>query len=235
MMKINKSMIRLGLTALGVLGIPITSWLSIKCHDKAKDVEDKKEKAKCYIPAMVSGVATAACVIGSHKVSSKEIAALSATASFAIANRDKLEQKIKETIPDQQQAKKEITKSKAIVVSDKPSIESTGRGMLKCLEGYSGRLFYSSIEAVKSAEEKMSRRFNDGQYICLNDFYQLLGITQTHFGHQWGWVPDQDYYPNFDIDDNPLQFENNLVKDDEGNDMLVIEIYNYPMESWMEV
>ena len=234
-MKINKSMIRLVLTALGIPSTPITSWLSIKCHDKAKEVEDKKEKAKCYVPAVVSGVATAACVIGSHKVSSKEIAALSATASFAIANRDKLEEKVKEVIPDQKQTKEEITKSKAIVVSDRPSIESTGRGMLKCLEGYTGRMFYSSLEAVKSAEEKLSRRFSDGQYICLNDFYQLLGITQTHFGHQFGWVPSQDYYPYFVIDDNPLQFENNLVKDEDGNDMLVIEIYNYPMESWQEV
>lgn len=46
-----------------------------------------------------------------------------------------------------------------------------------------------------------------------------------------------DYFPiaTLDIEEDPLQFENNLVKDDEGNDMLVIEIYNYPMESWMEV
>lgn len=247
MLKVSKNLIRLVLTGLGVIGIPVTSYLSVKCHENAKETDDKKEKVKCYVPAIASGVATAACVIGSHKVSSSQIAALSATASFAIANRDKLEEQIKKQLPDKE-AKKEIAKakidalnhldkevSKDITVYNKQCIEATGYGMLKCLEGYSGRLFYSTMEKVLEAEEKMNHLYNEGEYVCMNDFYKFLNIIETHHGNQWGWVPDERYFPEFQNSNNPLGFHNKMGQDEDGNDMLIIEIMTYPMEDWIQV
>lgn len=238
MIKINKSMIRLGLTALGVLGIPLTSWLSIKCHDKAKEIDDKKRKAKCYIPAMVSGVATSACIIGSHRISSKEIAALTATASFAVANRNKLEKIIDEAIPNEAKQKESEAKQNAIndnpYVNKKQTVEETGYGRLKCLEGYSGRLFYSSIEKVRLAEAKLNERFKNGEYISMNDFYRYLNIAETHFGYQWGWAPSEDFYPKW-YEDNPIGFENTIVEDIDGTPLLCIDLQVYPMEGWQEV
>lgn len=234
-MKITKDAVRLVLTTLGVIGIPVTSLISIKCHDKAKDIEDKKQKAKCYIPAVISGVAAGACMIGSHKISSKEIAALTATASFAVANRNKLEEQVKKVLPEQD-AKKVVqnAEKEAVYHHKDQSVEYTGHGMLKCLEGYSGRKFFSSIEMVREAERRLNQRFQNGEYISMNDFYRLLGITETHFGDQWGWSPSDDWYPRW-YEDNPIGFDNTLVEDEDGSPLLVIDIIVYPMEGWQEV
>ncbi|WP_458459278.1 DUF6353 family protein [Pseudobutyrivibrio sp.] len=225
--------IRLGLTVAGVIGVPVTSWLSVVCHEKAKEKTDKKEKLKCYIPAIISGMATGGCIIGSHKIGTKEIAGLTAAATYAVANRDKLQQKLTDILP-KEEATKAIAETSSAAVPTGASIEYTGNGTMKCLEGYSGRLFYSSLEAVINAENRLNQGLQRGDYVCLNDFYRYLNITETHFGNQWGWVPNDDYYDHW-YDDNPICFENTIVDDEDGNPLLVIDVYTYPMESWLEV
>lgn len=238
-MVINRRIIRLALTIVGVAGIPLTSYLSVKGHEKAKTAEGRKEKLKCYIPAIVVGAVSGGCIIGRDIDTNKEIAALATTATYAIANRDKLEKKLGEFMPEEELKKfKEENAKEALVSSEehykKQNVEWTGYGTLKVLEGYTGRLFYSSMEKVYEAEEKLTKRYQSGEYICVNDFYRLLGIQETHYGHQWGWVPQEEYFPQW-LEDNPLGFENKLADDEDGNPMLVIEIYTYPMECWMEV
>lgn len=233
-MKINLKLIRLGLTVLGVIGVPVTSWISVKCHEKAKDAPDKKSKIKAWAPAIISGAATSACIIGSHRAGTKEIAAVTATATYAIANRNKLEEKLAPYIKEETQAK-EIKKETALQsIPKKASVEWTGHGTLKVLEGYSGRQFYSSLDSVMAAENKLNKHLKNGEYVCLNDFYTYLGIEQTHFGNQWGWVPSEDYYPYW-YEDDPISFENTLCEDADGTPILVIDLYTYPMEGWMEV
>lgn len=222
----NKNLIRLGLTIFGCVGVPLTSWLSVKCHEKAKDEETREGKFKRYIPAAISGVATIASIAGSHHISSKEIALLTTTASFAVANRDKLEEAVKPYV------KKEEVKQ-LVPKYSRQTIENTGNGPLRCLEAYSGRMFYSSIEAVQKAESKLSIHFSDGEAVSMNDFYSYLGISKTAFGDQWGWIPDENIYPRW-YEDNPIGFENSIEEDEDGNPLLVITIMSYPIEGWLE-
>lgn len=233
---INRNIIRLGLTILGIIGVPVTSYLSVKGHDKAKTAETKKDKLKAYLPAIISGTVTTGSIIGSHKMSSKEIVALTATATYAINNRNKLEEKLGQYIDrdEAKQIKNEVAKlSSGNEKHIGPSIESTGKGSLKVLEGYSGRWFYSSMESVIEAENKLNQHLKNGEYVCMNDFYSWLGIAATHFGDQWGWAPNEDYY-EYTIE-NPIEFENTLVDDENGEPLLLIDIYTYPMECWREV
>lgn len=233
---INRNLIRLGLTILGVIGVPVTSYLSVKCHEKAKDAETKSDKLKAYLPAIISGTVTTGSIIGSHRMSSKEIAALTATATYAITNRNKLEEELGKYVDTKEakQIKTEVAKlASGNEKSAGPSFETTGKGSLKVLEGYSGRWFYSSIEAVTEAEKKLNNRLKSGDYVCMNDFYSWLGIATTHFGDQWGWAPNEDYY-DYTIDD-PIEFENTLVDDENGEPLLIIDIFTYPMECWRDV
>ena len=59
--------------------------------------------------------------------------------------------------------------------------------------------------------------------------YKLFGISETHFGEQYGWAANSDYY------DGPIEFRNTETVTEHGEKMLVIEIFTYPMECWMEV
>lgn len=246
----NSRWISLGLSLLGVGGVGLTSYLAIKGHEEAKDKTDKKEKLLAYKWAILSGVGTSACILGSHHVSSKEIAALTASCTYLAANRDKIEKKIKEKFGEEKlhEIKTDIgvdtvkeKKSKEIATTDtkkmlprKSSVEWTGNGPLKCFEGYSGRYFYSTLEKVKEAEMKLNNKLHDGEYVCLNDFYELLGMSKTHFGNTFGWPANEEYY---DISlEEPISFENTIVEDDfTGEPVLIIDVYTYPIEGWEEV
>lgn len=231
----NKNTLRLVLTIFGVVGVPLTSWISVKCSEKAKDETTTKGKVKRYIPAIISGAATTASIIGSHRVSSKEIAALTATASFAVANRDKLEEAVKPYISKEEVAKlKEASVEETNKIHKSQTIEWTGRGKIKVLEGFSGRLFYSSLEAVKLAEEKLCKALNNGIYISLNDFYSYLGIQQTDFGRDYGWAPVDEWYARW-FEDNPIGFDNTFVEDEDGSPMIVISMEALPMGYYWEV
>lgn len=231
-MKISKGIVRLGLTILSIAGVGVTGVAAAKCHENAIKKETKKEKLKAYAPAIASGAVTALCIVSSHRISSREIAALSATASYAIANRNKLEEKIKPYLTEQEakEIKQEVTK---VSVPRGPSIEWTGCGTMKFIEAYSGRMFYSSMENVLAAETKLSNRFSDGEYVSYNTFYELLGLVQTKFGDEFGWIPDEDYYDY--KDPNPIGFTHDIVKDDDGLPLCIINITIYPKEGYYEI
>lgn len=219
----NMRLIKTVLTWIGVLGIGGTSWLSVKCSRKADQETDPKKKALAYAPAIAAGIATSACVIGVNRISEKEIAALAAGCAYMAKHRGEVKQ-----LPGVKQ--KEPKEHKDIAPWEGPSVEWTGNGTLLCFEGYSGRLFYSSMEAVEKAERDFEELYEACDYVCLNDLYKLLGISETHFGAQWGWARNSDYYGS-----DPIEIRNFDNVAENGENMLIIEILTYPMECWLEV
>lgn len=228
-MKLNRNVVRFGLMLLGNIGVPLTSWISIKCHDKAKEKTTKKDKLKCYIPAFISGAATIGCNVGSYRAGSKEIAALTATATYAIANRDKLEEQLKNVVGEEkaEEVKKEV--SKEIVKEDyiEPMYEETGFGNLKVCVGFSGRFFKSSHSKVKSAIEAVNNRYLRGDWVSLNDFYRLNGIAEDGFGEDHLWIPPEEIYPRY-YEDNPICFDERIIDDGRGGVVLIVDFTNYP-------
>lgn len=202
----------------------------------------KKEKFKatwkCYVPVMISGVLTLICIVTSQYISRKEIAGLAASLGVLAANRDNLEKAIKEKYGEDAlvELREKILPYKKPEVKDGKKedrfpAEETGNGDLLCYEGYSGRWFRSSKEAVEEAEEAYNLRFKDGEYLSYNDFYELLGIEASHFGHQFGYPNPIEYYNN----ENGIEFENSIFYDEEiGENVLYIDVFTYPFECWFE-
>ena len=210
----NSKIIRGFLSLVGVLGIGVTSWLSVKCSKRADTETDKKKKVLAYAPAIASGVISAGCVLGSNHLANGEIAALAAGAAYMAKKKGA---NVKSLLPSKQDDE--------IAPWEKPSIEWTGKGTTLCLEAYSGRFFYSSREEVEKAQEKLNEKFVTGEHICFNDYYELLGIEKTGFGAQYGWKARMDYC------DGPMEFYN---LEDPNTNMLVCELFTLPMEYWEE-
>ena len=84
---------------------------------------------------VVSGL-TIACIIGSHKLSMKEIAALTATCGYLATNRDKLETEIRK-LPGGEEAlkavKKEVMEKRQKRLSKKISVFPTNHGAISQL------------------------------------------------------------------------------------------------------
>lgn len=228
-MKINK---RLVLTTVSIVGVMATGVAAYKTGAKTEGKKPSKENWKSYILPTALGGATIASIVVNHRFGAKEVAALTATAAYLASNRDALEQKIEEKFGKEalQEIKQEIHDKQ--VTYNGPSIEDTGKGDLLCLEGYSGRWFWSSKEAVEEAQRKLNEQFKNDIYCCLNDFYDYLGIAQTHFGHQFGWVNNEDWYDEA----YGIEFANSMGFDKEkGQTVMYIDLNTYPMECWQEI
>lgn len=238
--------------ALGLLGVPATAFLSGRATVKAKTelevwgdilAEDNKPQNtwdevkltwKCYIPPVVVGALTMACILVSYKLNRKEIAALSASAAFLAHKGEKLEEKVMEHYG--KDALEAMRMEIAEDMYNPVSVEETGNGDILCLDSFSGRWFRSSIEAVRKAQDEFNAEYATDQYLSLNDLYRRYGIQETFFGYQYGWpAKSSEYY------DGPITFENHILASGEFHDIpeevIIIEFAygEYPMECWMEV
>lgn len=185
----NSRWISLGLSLLGVGGVGLTSWLAIKGHDEAKDKTDKKEKIFAYKWAILSGIGTSACILGSHHVSSKEIAALTASCTYLATNRDKIMKAVKNKLGEEEHKKliaetgTEMVKSNPDSVSYSRRYERTGNGNERFLIWETGRYFISNRESVYDAEKNLNNLFfKRGRLVTWNDYYAYLKIRPDEYG-----------------------------------------------------
>lgn len=176
----NAKLIRLALSWIGVAGVGITSWLSVKCSKKAEKETDPKKKMLCYAPAIASGVATSFCILKPTYMADKEIAALAAGCAYVAQNKGKL------ALPGTKAAEQEKAQND-IAPWEGHCVEWTGKGTVLCFDEFAGRMFYSCEKAVNEAVDALNERFVEGEFLTLNDFYRCLGISRTDFGEEYGW------------------------------------------------
>lgn len=230
--KLNPRVISLALSLLGVGGVGVTSWLSVKCHEKAKEKTEKKDKMICYIPAVASGVATAGCILGSHHVSSKEIAYLTASCGYLAANRDKIKKKLEQVVGTDEAKKIEteaVIETKQEAKQNKmPDIlvEDTGYGRIHFIDEMFGREFYCSLEHVEWAEKMLNHMYMQGERVNYNTFYELLGLKKTRAGWENGWPMSEDIY-GYSVD-QPIYFDNRPVMIDDNERGYVIDVRTTP-------
>jgi len=179
----NVRLIRLALSWLGVAGVGITSWLSVKCSKKAEQETDPKKKLLAYAPAIASGVATSFCILKPVYMADKEIAALAAGCAYMAHKNGKM------ALPGTKEADKseKAGRPNDIAPWEGPCIEWTGKGTMLCFDEFSGRMFYSCEDAIDKAVDQLNDRYIEGEFLTLNDLYRYLGISQTDFGEGYGW------------------------------------------------
>lgn len=212
----------------------------------ADKLELVKTAAPYYIPTALLCTLTIGTIILNHHVNHKALLGLSATTSYLVANRNQL----KKYIDDNPKVKELADEAKAYFLP-KPykgqTIEETGKGDVLCLEAFSGRLFRSSPEAVIDAQDKLIEQYLEDTPVgnstvagsaCLNDYYRNLGIEETQFGWEYGWVNDEDWFER----NEPIQFSNEMISADApGNDygepIYISEIEEdwFPIQCWYQI
>lgn len=224
------------LTGIGIAGMVTTTILAVKATPKAlRLIEEKKEELeferdefvtlskaevvktcwKCYIPSVVTGTLSAACLIGANSVNARRNAALATAYTLSETALKEYQEKVVETIGEkkEQTVRDSVAKDKI----DKNPVSTheviiTEKGNTLCFDAVSGRYFKSDIEKLKKAENELNRRMRDEMYIPLNDFYYEIGLKSVSIGDDLGWNIDRGY-----ID---LDFSSQLA--DDGTPCLVI-------------
>lgn len=144
-----------------------------------------------YIPPVVSGMATIACIIGANQIGLRRQAALLGAYTLAdTAFREYKDEVIKqigvnkETKVHDEIAKRHIDENP--VRDDQVII--TGGGEQMCYDVLSGRYFKSDIETIRQAANNINQQIVGGDmYASLNEFWAFLGLGPTTLGEEMGF------------------------------------------------
>lgn len=194
------------LTGIGIAGMITTTVMAVKATPKALMlIEEKKDEEhvdeltpvetikttwKCYIPAVITGTLSTACLIGAQSVSAKRNAALATAYTLSETALKEYQEKVVETIGEK---KEQVIQDK--VAKDKiekdpvknHEVIITQKGDTLCYDVISGRYFKSDMEKIRKAVNNLNYRLNSEMYISLNEFYYELGLRCTELGNELGW------------------------------------------------
>lgn len=216
------------LTGIGIAGMAYTVVTAVKATPKAlRIIEEEKPETKlevvkatwkCYIPTIVTGVMSTACLIGANSVNARRNAALAAAYNISQAALIEYKDKTLETVGEatEQVIRESIAKDKI----EKNPVQNTevlvtDKGDSLCCDLVFGRYFRSNRDAIQKAENRVNRMIVTNMYACLNDFYDELGLPPTEIGFELGW----------NIDDREIRVEYSSILASDGTPCLAIS-YN---------
>ena len=194
------------LTGIGIAGMITTTVLAVKATPKAiqliqeeKDdldveeltvVETVKAAWKPYIPALVTGGVSVACLIGASSANARRNAALATAYKLSETAFSEYKEKVVETIGEK---KEEVIKDKVAKAKmekdpvSKKEVIITGNGDHLCYDSISGRYFKSNTNKIKSAVNELNERMFNEMYISLSELYDELGLDHTAVSDELGW------------------------------------------------
>lgn len=217
------------LMGVGIAGSITTTVLAVRATPKAlrlmeaKKKEEQKEELtpletvkttwKCYIPAVITGVASITCLVSSAKVSARRTAALAAAYQIADSTINDYKEKIKEVVGERkaEEIKAKVSEKK---LEDNPATDGnvivTGNGKTLCMDYFSGQYFESDIDRIKRAINEVNAMMirDTFGYVSLNDVYDELDLRHTEMGDELGWnivdgTIDVEFSANLSSDGRP--------------------------------
>lgn len=242
------------LTGIGIAGMITSTVLAVKATPKAlsliedekraqnehisddarsnntriihlKPIEVVKVTWKCYIPTVLTGIASTACLIGASSVNFKRNAALATAYQLSATALTEYKEKVSEVIGERKERDIRDRIAKDKINNDpvgKHEVIVTGNGDTLCYDAYGGRYFKSSIDKIKKAENELNRVMLKDMYVSLNEFYDELGLKHTKLGDDLGW----------NLDDGFINIEFSSQLSEDGTPCIVINYtvspnYNY--------
>lgn len=196
------------LTGVGIAGMLTTTVLAVKATPEAMRRIDKKKTEgrhkkltvvqtinaawKCYIPAAITGVTSTACLIGASTLNGRRNAALATAYSLSETALREYKDKVVETLGEKKEEAIRESIDKERIERDPPSqsiLMAEGGGKTLCYDATFGRYFYSDIETLRHAANKLNRQMNvtSEPYISLNEFYMEVNLPIVDAGDQLGW------------------------------------------------
>lgn len=240
------------LTCLGGAGVVATAVAAVKATPKAMESleEAKKEKGEeltrvekikiagpKYVPSILIGTGTLACVFGANIMNKRNQAALVSAYALVDSSYKEYKQKLKELYGEE--AHNEIVNAIAVEKAKEVGISAECMCMNSSLtddeacgdpvlfyDEWSNRYFESTIEQVITAQYHTNRNFVLRGYTTLNELYDFLGLDLTDYGDTLGWAVEDELYW--------IDFNNNKIVMDDGLECYIIETPWAPSPDFLE-
>lgn len=233
------------LTCLGAVGVVATTVMAVKETPKVllllEDSKEKKgeeltkwEKVKIagpvYMPSIITGAATIACIFGANIINKHQQAAL--MSAYALLDNSYKEYKKKSEELYGEEAGKHI---RSEIAKDKYSGDSSLLDDKKELffDFYSGRYFESTKETVMWAQYEANRAMFVNGAVCLNEYYDFLGLEKKPEYELVGWscgqIEEMYWHPWIEF-----EYEETTIDEEyEHSEGIECTIIHFPMEPFM--
>ena len=243
------------LTCLAAIGVVVTSVMAVKATPKAMKLLDEAEEEKgeklpkteiiravvpAYIPSVVIGASTIACIFGANILNRKQQAALTSAYALIDSSYKEYRSKLRELYGEETHNAiiDSIAKEKCsdICITCPGILETSTLDFGDSMEpeitrtfydSFSQRYFESSISKVIQAEYHLNRNFMFSGVIALNDFYEFLGLAKTEFGNTVGWS-------SYNGDICWIDFNHHRVTLDDGMEIFIIDMVFEPTVEWLD-
>ena len=222
------------LTGIGAAGVVVTSIMAVKATPKALRIleEAKEEKGEeltvvetvrtaglIYIPAIISGASTIACIFGANILSKRNQAALASAYAFLNNSYKEYKNKVSELYGDK--ANENIAKDKYKDYNDSFTDDKQ-----LYFDEYSGRYFQSTPEDIQKAEYELNRTLSIDDEAYLNDWYEYIGLEPLDHGRDFGWstgINYEQYWQSW------IDFSHTKTVLDDGLECIIISFNQEPV------
>lgn len=224
------------LTCVGGVGVVATSIMAVKATPKAmKLIEAKKEEkgekltvletietaGMTYVPTVITGVATIACIFGANALNKRQQAALMSAYALLDNSYKEYKKKVDELYGEgsDREIRDELAKDKY----EETTVED---GKRLFYDEFSERYFEATTEQVLKAEYEINRDLSEAGGAFLNEFYDHLGIDTVDYGDYLGWsayeIVENQYYCW-------IEFDHRKVVMDDGLECTIISMRYEPI------
>lgn len=177
------------ISSCGVVSTAVLSGMAtyeaVKAIDKKK-AKTKKEKLKAvapiYIPTVLSGVSTIACIISANLLSRFQQASIASAYALLNSSYKEYRNKLKELHGDE--ADLEVISN---IATEKFPEGKIPEGCDLFYDQYSKRYFSMPMEDVVYAVYNLNRAFAFRGIASINEFYDFLHISHIDSGDAVGW------------------------------------------------
>lgn len=201
----NKAII---LTYMGVAGIFATAYLAAKARPKADMLLAQKQDYKyqyyddcsltrfekflavapAYIPTVLMGMGTAACILGANHINQEKQAMLTSAYAYLNCNYNEYRNKVKELFGEEGERRVREAIAKDRLPQDKPEEEK-----LLIFDDYGKRYFQIEPTKYQDALYQINRMYNFTGEMTLNNFYEFFDLDPIPGGDILGWAALKDY------------------------------------------
>ena len=220
------------LTCVGGAGVVATSIMAVKATPKALRLLDAKTEEKgekltawetikiagpSYIPSVITGTATIACIFGANALNKRQQAALMSAYALLDNSYKEYKNKVGELYGEdaKDRVREEIAKDK--YVDEEVSLTDDNKQLF--FDEYSGRYFEATMEDVIKAEYNLNRKLADWYGVYLNEFYEMLGVDPVDYGDHLGWNSAEVYDTQWS---NWIDFNHKKVTMDDGLECYIL-------------
>ena len=154
---------------------------------------------KCYVPTVILGALSISSFIGSYKVNTARLTAMTAMYEFTANAYDRYRRNVAKVSPKTDSKATKAARDERVKDIPESKFDGLPEGKEICIDLFTGNVFYSTREDVLVAVNKIKDKFLAGEmFVSLNEFYDEVDADHVGVGDDVGWSPDTDLDIQFD-------------------------------------